>query len=131
MRNIAGPVRLQLQTPAGHWIPVGPFSTLTGAQALAEDLIEVQAVRAVTVESRHRGVGPLLALGGGGGAPAAHAGRLRDGRSAGLGGNVGAPLGNAPVWDEDEVLRFLHAGIPRGDKCGVLLVGPLLRSDLS
>jgi hypothetical protein len=56
----SGYVRLQLQAQTGRWLTVGPFTTLTGAQRLAEELISQQAVRAVRVEHRqqHRGWTP-------------------------------------------------------------------------
>lgn len=51
----AGLVRLRLQATTGRWLTVGPFGSLTGARALAQDLIAQQAVKAVRVERKNRG----------------------------------------------------------------------------
>jgi len=51
----SGYVRLQLQAQTGRWLTVGPFTTLTGARHLAEDLIAEPTIRAVRVEHKNRG----------------------------------------------------------------------------
>ncbi len=51
----SGQVRLRLQTPAGRWVNVGPFGTLSGARRYAESLIEDRSVKVARVEHRNKG----------------------------------------------------------------------------